>query len=682
MNRFQTIGVRIILPVVTISLLFSICLGYFANQTVEKFILNNLYTIVSNKMKNIERTEVEAAKKLLEQASLFSQAPHIVDAYKTAYKGNIDDADDPYMQQAREDLQAFFLPIEKGYTEITGKKSLRVHFHVPPARSLVRIWKKKQNKSDDLRSFRNTVKTISQGSHSPISGIEIGRGGFALRGLAPIKDEAGNYKGSVEVLSSYDPVIKASVTDKAESIAVYMDLRHLSIATRLQDAEKHPVIDNAFVFVSSTDAAVTNPLLTADILEKGMNGLYQVRVDDYFISCFPIKDFNGEAIGVMSYVYQAGELYGTLSRLQKLVLLFSVALSVAIILSLVLGVRSVTKPISYMIGVVKEITQGDLTKRIEINRKDELSEFALWFNRLVENLQEIIGELSSNVTVVDNSSEELLGISNEMDDNSKASSALAKTIAGASGDLSGNMNNIAAAMDETTQNTNIVATASEEMSVTISEIAKKSDEAKEISEQAVGQIQKASTQMHELGSVAESIGAVTDAIAGISDQTNLLALNATIEAARAGEAGKGFAVVANEIKDLAAQTVEATADIKQQIEGIQSTSSEAIGEIESVNTIMQNINEIIATIATAIGQQASATQEISANIGQVSQGVVEVNENIAKSSEGIERTTKDISSMDAAARSIAENSTHIVESMENLKELAKNLKDIVNRFTI
>ncbi len=682
MNRFQTIGVRIIFPVVTISLLFSICFGFFATRTVEKFVMNNLNTIVSNKMRNIERTEVQAAKTLLEQASLFSRHPRVIEAYKTAYRGDISNAGDPYMQQAREDLWDFFFPIEKGYTEITGKKSLRVHFHVPPARSLVRIWKKKQRKSDDLSSFRNTVKTISQGSHSPISGIEIGRGGFALRGLAPIRDENGNYKGSVEVLSSYDPVIKALITDKEESIAVYMDSRHLSIATRLQDTVKHPVVDNAFVFVSSTNAAVTNPLLTADILRKGMNGLYQIRVDDYFISCFPIKDFNGKSIGVMSYIYQAEELYGTLSRLQKLVLLFAVALSVAISLFLVFAVRSVARPISYIIEVVKEVTQGDLTRRIEIKRKDELRELALWFNRLVENLQEIIGELSSNVTMVDNSSARLLRISNEMDDNSKASSALAKNIAGASGDLSNNMNNIAAAMDETTQNTNIVATASEEMSVTISEIAKNSDEAKHISTQAVEQIEKASVQMQKLGSVAESISAVTDAIAGISDQTNLLALNATIEAARAGEAGKGFAVVANEIKDLAAQTVEAAADIKQQIEGIQTTSSEAIGEIESVNTIMQNIDEIIAAIATAIGQQASATQEISANIGQVSQGIVDVNENISKSSEGIDKTNKDISSMDAAAQSIAENSAHIVESMGNLKKMAKSLKDIVNRFEI
>ncbi len=682
MDRFQTIGIRIILPVVMISLFFSVCLGYFASRTVENFILNSLHTIVSSKMKDIERTEVQASKNLLEQAALFSRAPFVIDAYDTAWQGNLDDANDSYMQMAREKLRTSFLSMEKGYTEVTGKKNFRIHFHVPPARSLVRIWKKKQHSSDDLSSFRNTIRTISQGDHAPISGIEIGRGGFAMRGIAPIRDEDGHYRGSVEVLSSYNPIIKSSVTSKSEFIAVYMDSRYLPIATRLQNTTEHPVLGDAFVFVSSTDAAVTNPLLTSDILHKGINELYQVRVDDYFISCFPIKDFNGKAIGVMSYVYQADELYGTLSRLKKMILLFSIALSVAIILSLVLAVRSVTKPIAYIVEIIKEITQGNLTKRIDIKSRDELGELALWFNRLVENLQGIVGELRANVTVVDNSSAELLSISNQMDANSKASSELAKAVAAASGNISENMNNIAVATEQTVQNTNIVATASEEMNATISEIARNSDQAKHISEQAVEQIEGASALMRRLGSVAESINAVTDAIAGISDQTNLLALNATIEAARAGEAGKGFAVVANEIKELASQTVEATADIKQQIEGIQATSNKAIGEIESVNRTMQNIDEVIASIATSIGEQASATQEISSNISQVSQGIGDVNANISKSSEGLDKTNKDISSVDAAARSISENSAHIVKSMEDLKGMAKNLTDIVNRFVI
>ncbi len=307
---------------------------------------------------------------------------------------------------------------------------------------------------------------------------------------------------------------------------------------------------------------------------------------------------------------------------------------------------------------------------------------AYWFNRFVENLQAIIGELKGDVAVVDNSSAKLLGISNEMDGRSRTSSELVKTVAGASDTLHRNLTAVVATMEQNTENTNIVATASEEMNSTISEISRNSDQAKQISEQAVDQMQGARAKMYRLGDSAESISTVTDAIAGISEQTNLLALNATIEAARAGEAGKGFAVVANEIKELASQTAEATADIKKQIEGIQLSSNESIAEIDSVNEVMNHINNIIIRIAAAIEEQTAATREIASNIDQVSQGTREVNQNIEESSGAVDKISEDIGAVDAAARNISANSADILDSLQKLKDMAKDLTNIVNRFTI
>ncbi|PIE74531.1 MAG: methyl-accepting chemotaxis protein [Deltaproteobacteria bacterium] len=346
--------------------------------------------------------------------------------------------------------------------------------------------------------------------------------------------------------------------------------------------------------------------------------------------------------------------------------------------------KSLSSPIIRATSMFKDIAQGEgnLTKRLEIHSKDELGDMAHWFNRFVENLQEIIGELKSHVNVVNYSSAELLNVSNEMNTGSNKCSHLAKTVSKASEILNGNMINIAAAMEQTAQNTHLVATASDEMSATINEIAKNSEDARQISKQAVEQMQRASEKMHRFGSAAESISTVTDSIADISAQTNLLALNATIEAARAGEAGKGFAVVASEIKELALQTAEATADIKQQIEGLQINSKETIGAIKSVNKVIKDINTIIFTIATAIEQQNSATQEIASNISQVSQGTQDVNENIAQSSEEIDKSNKDISSIETAAQNIFENSTNIVEHLEKLKDMARDLTGIINRFII
>ncbi len=88
-----------------------------------------------------------------------------------------------------------------------------------------------------------------------------------------------------------------------------------------------------------------------------------------------------------------------------------------------------------------------------------------------------------------------------------------------------------------------------------------------------------------------------------SEQTNLLALNTTIEAARAGEAGKSFIVVANEIKDLARQTASATNEIKSQISGIQTSTSETIQQSEQITAVINEVNNTVTTIVRAVEEQ-------------------------------------------------------------------------------
>ncbi|WP_054033259.1 hypothetical protein [Desulfatitalea tepidiphila] len=95
-------------------------------------------------------------------------------AYATAYQGNLNDAGDPQLESARQQLRRPLSSIEQGYKDMHDGKSLRIHFHLPPVRSLLRLWKNNQNKSDDLVSFRPTIVTISGGNHAPLTGVEIG----------------------------------------------------------------------------------------------------------------------------------------------------------------------------------------------------------------------------------------------------------------------------------------------------------------------------------------------------------------------------------------------------------------------------------------------------------------------------------------------------------------------------
>ena len=178
----------------------------------------------------------------------------------------------------------------------------------------------------------------------------------------------------------------------------------------------------------------------------------------------------------------------------------------------------------------------------------------------------------------------------------------------------GQADTVTSAAAKSSESVTIVASAAQELDASIREIATKANQSRKVSTEALTTSESAKSTMQELVDGASRVNTIVDLINDIADQTNLLALNATIEASRAGDAGKGFAVVASEVKALAQQTAKATEEIATQIGALQSTSSTAVEEIDSVNTIIANIDELTAGIADVIEEQANVTNEISQSI--------------------------------------------------------------------
>lgn len=684
MMTLQKISTRVILPVVVATVLFSIVLFFVAGSTVTQLLEKNLNNNARSKVNDIRTNLTRIADEKLSQASLFSRAESILAAYDTAYQGDLNDADDPQMELARQQIRGAFSSIEKGYKAMHNGNALRIHFHVPPARSLVRLWKKTQNKSDDLMSFRPTVIAISRGNHAPVTGIEIGVGGFEIRGIAPVIAEDGRFLGSVESLSSFDPVVKHSISNDKESIAVYMNKEFLPIAKELQNPSKHAVLDDQFIFVSSSAPQVTNAIATADLLSKGKSDIHTERIGDHFVTVFPIKDFSGQQVGVMACLYNAAELYSEMQRIQYAIIALCIILLFAIIVPLFISTRAVTRPIEQAVAGLKDIAQGegDLTMRLQVYRKDEVGELAKWFNLFIEKLQGIIGEITHGVETLSSSSTELSAISEQMTGRIRKVSATSSSISTTAQNMSTNMNNVAAAMEESTTNTHMVAAASEEMSTTIGDIASNADKAKLISDEAAQKAASASTNMDQLGIAATSIGKVIETITDISEQVNLLALNATIEAARAGEAGKGFAVVANEIKELAKQTAQATRDIKEKIEDIQGTTNMTVVHISEITAVITRVNDVVCSIASAVEQQSATTREIATNVSHASLGIQEVNENVNQGSAVSAEISTGIAGVSDAMSEMSTSSSQVNLSAQELSQLAEQLKNMVEQFKI
>ncbi len=360
-----------------------------------------------------------------------------------------------------------------------------------------------------------------------------------------------------------------------------------------------------------------------------------------------------------------------------------ICLVVGVVLAIFSGAfltRLITKPLFKGVDLAKAMAEGDLTKTMDVDQKDEIGILARSLNEMAGNLRRMFGDISKGVGQVDESSTQLATIANQMSAGAESTANRSSLVATAAEEMSANQSSIAAAMEQASVNVNMVATAVEEMNATINEIARNSSEAKEITSQAVTQSMKASERVNELGRAADQINKVTEVITEISEQTNLLALNATIEAARAGEAGKGFAVVANEIKDLAKQTAAATLDIKIKIQGVQHATGVTVKEINNIGEVITDVDKIVATIAAAVEEQSATTREIAQNIHQASQGITEVNENVAQSSTVSTEIATDIASVNSSANEMNKASNQVKTSAQELSRVADNLKELMNRF--
>ncbi|MCG8567835.1 MAG: methyl-accepting chemotaxis protein [Desulfobacterales bacterium] len=243
-----------------------------------------------------------------------------------------------------------------------------------------------------------------------------------------------------------------------------------------------------------------------------------------------------------------------------------------------------------------------------------------------------------------------------------------------------NAETVAGDMAEATANINNVAAGTEELSSTIAEITRNTGQAEKISSQARELAEVSSNQVARLGKRAKDIGNVTETITEISEQTNLLALNATIESARAGEAGKGFAVVAQEIKELSRQTSQATVDIKDRIQEIQTAIDQTVDGMAQISGVITDMNEIVVAITTAVDEQSQATQTIAQSINQTSANLDGVNQSVAGSAKEVETIRSSMHSVSDDVLNLLRESIKLEVFSGEMKEVTSELKEDVERY--
>ncbi|BCJ50099.1 hypothetical protein Asp14428_15740 [Actinoplanes sp. NBRC 14428] len=329
------------------------------------------------------------------------------------------------------------------------------------------------------------------------------------------------------------------------------------------------------------------------------------------------------------------------------------ALLLAVALALLLT-RSVTVPARRVVAALRRLADRDLTAVLDVDGRDELTEMSRAFNGAVGGVRDALSHVSGRTEGLTAAARSLSELSVRMGGNAEGTSQQARLVSSAADEVSANVAGIAA--------------AAEQVDASIGEIARSSEAAVGIADRGVRTASSTSDAVGRLAEASEEIGEIVSTITSIAKQTNLLALNATIEAARAGESGRGFAVVAGEVKNLAAETAQATEDITAKILAIQQTTQDANAAISEIADVVGQISTFQASIATSVEEQAATTAEIGRTVTEVAGGSRRIAENIS----GVAST----------AHSTHEGANDTQQAARGLASMADELGELVATFRI
>jgi methyl-accepting chemotaxis protein len=293
--------------------------------------------------------------------------------------------------------------------------------------------------------------------------------------------------------------------------------------------------------------------------------------------------------------------------------------------------RMVANPLRQVGDVALSAAEGNLTRRVSCDTKDEIGTMAKAFNDMMERLTAVVTTVRHATDSVGTASEQITkGNEDLAQRTSEQASALEET--------SASMEELTSTVKQNADN----AKQANQLAIAARDIADKGGAITTRAVDAMGEINKSSKKIADIITVIDEI----------AFQTNLLALNAAVEAARAGEHGRGFAVVAAEVRNLAQRSATAAKEIKGLInESIQRVTDGS----ELVNQSGKTLDEIVSSVKRVtdiIAEITAASQEQASGIDQVNKAIMQMDETTQQNAALVEETTSASQSMKEQAKDL------------------------------
>ncbi|MDR2943396.1 MAG: Cache 3/Cache 2 fusion domain-containing protein [Treponema sp.] len=411
---------------------------------------------------------------------------------------------------------------------------------------------------------------------------------------------------------------------------------------------------------------------------KKYSGQAMILGKNYLTEYHPVFAANGtDVIGILFIGNEMTDIEKTINN--NMISQIKIIIIIAIVLLLASALVNsaslmfiLVRPINKATDMLKEISEGegDLTKRLEVKRKDEIGDMAQYFNKTFENIKGLVGIIKHKVNALTNTGLEL---SNNMEKTGEAVGQIssqfeemgvmvreqekeAQKADSASENIRVNIENLTKLVEAQAESVNTSSSAVEQMTANINSVTrtliengKNVDALAEASEVGKTGLQAVAQEIEGIARDSEGLLEINAVMNNIASQTNLLSMNAAIEAAHAGESGRGFAVVADEIRKLAESsgkqsktTAGMLKKIKASIDNITKSSNEVLARFSTIDTGVKTVAEHEQVIRNSMEEQEEGGKQILESVGRLKDITVSVEkgaEDMSKSGKELIKTT-------------------------------------------